>query len=98
MERETREVGWHFFFVVPPMETAAFARSKERALIEALKKILANAESWNLNAVEITRVKSRNFWFFHRALIGANIRHVGAKPVLSEVPKPERQLLVAETA
>lgn len=98
MERETREVGWHFFFVVPPMEAAAFARSKERALIEALKKILANAESWNLNAVEITRVKARNFWFFHRALIAANIRHVGAKPVLSEVRQPERQSLVAETA
>lgn len=96
MERETREVGWHFFFVVPPMEAAAFARSKERALIEALKKILAVAESWNLNAVEITRVKARSFWFFHRALIAANIRHVGEKPMLSEVRKLGRQSVVAE--
>lgn len=98
MERQAKEIGWHFFFVVPPLEAGALAHTRERALIKALKRILASAELRKLNAIEITSVKAVGFWIAHGACIEANARHIAQKPILSDEQQPGRYELAAAAA
>jgi hypothetical protein len=85
-------------FVVPPLEASALAHTRERALIKALKKIFASTELWNLNAVEIARVKTAGLWTAYWASIEADARHIGQKPILSDEQQPGRFEIAAAVA
>lgn len=87
VERAIAQAGWHWFWVVPSMTATAYARDCQGVLKRVLKKALQEAESQGLNAIEITELVVRKFWFIHRAKMAVNFRHIGETPVLFEKPK-----------
>ena len=80
LERRLREAGWHFFFVVPAITTAAFAFDRSRALRKAQQHLIGKVEAMNLNALQITEVRIWRFWPLHYARIVAHPRHIGNSP------------------
>jgi hypothetical protein len=90
LERRLREAGWHFFFVVPAITTAAFAFDRSRALRKAQQHLIGKVEARNLNALQITEVRIWRFWRLHYARIVAHPRHIRNSPFLRDLDPRRR--------
>jgi hypothetical protein len=90
LERRLREAGWHFFFVVPAITTAALAFDRSRALRKAQQHLIGKVEARNLNALQIAEVRIWRFWPLYYARIVAHPRHIRNSPFLGDLDPRRR--------
>ena len=85
VERRLSEAGWHFFFIVPAISAGALSSDRNKALREALKKILTEMEAQNFNALEIVGITTKRFlgWCYVRVV--AHPRQVKHNPFLRDL-------------
>lgn len=80
IDRKVNEAGWHFFWMVPVIESSAFAFNPGKAVAEALDRLLT--EVGRFNAVEIANVRVKSFLGLHYATVRGHARHIQQSPIL----------------
>lgn len=85
VERSARKKSWHFSFIVPGIEAAAWGWNRSEALGKALREALRNAADDVFNGLEIIEVDVRRYLGLVRARVRANSRHLQPDPYLTEL-------------
>ena len=82
VERELRQFGWHFFFMVPEFKTTSIALDSRTAYAKAIRGITRAVDTNGFNALEISAIKQRNWLGIHFVSIRAHPRHVRNSPFI----------------
>jgi hypothetical protein len=77
------QAGWNFFYIAGLIETNAFGSDEKQTTCKAIKRILANLKSKNINCLEITRVAAKRSLGFLYVGISAHSRHIQEGQALS---------------
>ena len=96
IERELQTKGWNVFYLVPDVRAASIARTPERAIQKALRKICQSAVERGVNMIEIASLQVNSFWGFHRVTVTTKLRHIQESPYvfLTHEEMRERMLRV----
>lgn len=82
INREISNAGGHFFYLAEQLQAGALAFDQNSAMRRALTKIIRNVEEQNLNALEITGIRTKRFVGMHYFAIIAHARHIKKTPFL----------------
>ncbi len=85
VERELRQSGWHFFFLVPAITAASIALDRQRARAKAIRRITQAVDASGFNAVEITAIEQKSWLGIHYVSITAHPRHVRNSPFIRDL-------------
>lgn len=90
IEQALRDAGWHYFFVVPPVEAGGWGLSSASALRKAVGSSIAQVEARRLNALEITGVRVRRLLGVYYVSVAAQPRHVRNSPFILDLDPNHR--------
>lgn len=85
-ETEVRETGWTFFFLAGEIKATVFGFDKQRALRDAVKRLIADAKSHGCNGLEITQVTEKTFLKLPYVRVSAHARHLQKGLIFSGQP------------
>lgn len=85
VERELRQSGWHFFFLVPAIRAASIALDLQRAFAKTMRRITRAADEIGFNGLEISAIKQRNWLGIQYVSITAHPRHVRNSPFIRDL-------------
>jgi hypothetical protein len=77
------QAGWNFFYIASAIETNAFGSDEKKPTRKAIKRIMANLKSKNLNCLEITRVAAKQSLGLLYVSVSARWRHIQEGQALS---------------
>jgi hypothetical protein len=77
------QAGWNFFYIAGLIETKAFGSDEKKTTRKAIKRIIANLKSKNLNYLEITRVTAKQSLGLLYVSVSAHSRHIQEGQALS---------------
>jgi hypothetical protein len=75
-EKVIHQAGWTFFFMAGEIKATVFGFDRQKALSEALKRLIAQVKSQRCNTIEITRVTSKSFLRVPYVSVYAHPRHL----------------------
>lgn len=87
LDRTLRREGWHFFYIVPPIENSGVGLSFHTAFRKALAGVVRQVEAQGLNATEIANIRVRRFLGLRYVAVTAYPRHIRNSPYLRD-PDP----------
>ena len=79
LDREIRKTGWTFFCLAREIKATVFGIDKQKMVLKAIERILANPKSEKFNSLEITRVASAGsgrFPLVGYVTVSAQPRHI----------------------
>jgi hypothetical protein len=82
-EKEINQAGWTFFFMAGKIQSTVFGFDKQKAVLTAVQRIIANVESQKCNCLEITGVTMNSFLGMPYACVSAHSRHIQGSSVFS---------------
>ncbi len=95
LDREIQDSGWTFIRTAESVEATVFGIDRQKMVLRAIEKILANPRSENYNSLEITRVDSgfsERFPLVCNVTVFAQSRHIQKSLLLcnsKERPLPD---------
>jgi hypothetical protein len=92
LDLAVNKAGWTFFFMAGEIKVSAFGFSKEKAVLRAVERVIATAESHKCNCLEITQVSPKTFLGIPYVHVRAHARHIQESSMFS------RQTVTAEKA
>jgi hypothetical protein len=90
LDQRLRSVGWHLFFVVPPVEAGGLGLSYASAFRKALAGAIRQVGARDLNTLEIGNVRVRQVLNVHHVRLAAYPRHIGDTPFLRDLDPHHR--------
>jgi hypothetical protein len=82
-EKGINLAGWTFFFMAGKIQSTVFGLDKQKAVLTAVRRIIANVESQKCNCLEITGVTMNSFLGMPYACVSAHSRHIQGSSVFS---------------
>jgi hypothetical protein len=83
LDRVISQAGWNFFYIASMIETKTFGSDEKKTIRKAIKRIIANLKSKNLNCLEITRVAAKQSLGLLYVSVSASSRHIQEGHALS---------------
>src|SRR5262245_42476179 len=76
LDQVISQAGWNFFDIAGLIETNAVGSDEKKTIRKAIKRIIANLKSKNLNCLEITRVAAKQSLGLLYVSVSARSRHI----------------------
>jgi hypothetical protein len=95
LDRQLGEAGWTFFSMGGEINASVFGFGAEKAMAEAILKVLANVKSEGFNCLEITQVTLKRFLGVSHVTVSACSRHIRPSPWRMDFAKCNRTRLAA---
>jgi hypothetical protein len=82
-DQEIQAAGWTLFFMAAELKATVFGFDRQKTLITACKRLIADAKTQHCNSIEITQVTDKSFLKMPYVSVSAHARHLQRGMVFS---------------